>query len=246
MQVGRQSWGYLLLLLLSHCCPTHIQALPGSHKKRLHFSFFLLLLSLSPLKTKSTFFFFIWWWWWSFLFNVHPKEEHQTLKIHHTGNQRPCMLRNIPVDARSHQFIPKAWLFNAWEGKGRKEEARSWLYERKRSHSSDISPELHLEEEKKLRKKTKPHHPSLGCCTVIYKLNSEKRGQNSMFFFPQISALAQQRNAFGLQEHSSHHQEDKPLPLPPDSLAERRHVGFNCIQRCHSRDTRVIRAFVCL
>lgn len=120
------------------------------------------------------------------------------------------------------------------------------FYERKGSNSWDISPELHLEEEKNLRKKSKPHHPSLGCCTVIYKLNSEKRGQNSLVLLGYFlsSALAQQRNAFGLQEHSSHQQEDKALPLPPDSLAERRHMGFNCTQRCHSPDTNTIRAFV--
>lgn len=57
------------------------------------------------------------------------------------------------------------------------------FYEHEGSHSWDISPELHLEEEKKTEgKKSKPHHPSPGCCTIIYKLKSEKRGQNSLFF----------------------------------------------------------------
>ena len=129
------------------------------------------------------------------------------------------------------------------EGERRRPEAG--LYKPKRSHSWDISLELHLEGGKKVEgKKPKTHHPSPGCCTVIYKLNSEKRGQNSLFLSPQISVLAQQRIAFGLQEHSSQQQEDKRLPSPPDSLAERRHMGFNCIQRCHSRDTRMIRAHV--
>lgn len=122
---------------------------------------------------------------------------------------------------------------------GERKRPEAKLYEYERSHSWDISPELQLGEGKKVKiKKPKSTTPSPGCCT-IYKLNSEERGQTSLGFLPQISALAQQRNAFGLQEHSSHHQEDKALPSPPDSLAERRHMGFNCIQ-----DTNKIRAFV--
>lgn len=52
------------------------------------------------------------------------------------------------------------------------------FYEHEGSHSWDISPELHLEEEKKLKEKeSEPHHPSPGRCTVIYKLKSEKRAK---------------------------------------------------------------------
>lgn len=88
------------------------------------------------------------------------------------------MLWNIPVGARSHQFIPKAWLFNAWEGRRRKEEARSWLYKHKRSHSWDISPELHLEEEKKFKEKNptqlKPTTPPQDAALLFISLTVKK------------------------------------------------------------------------
>lgn len=160
------------------------------------------------------------------------------------------MLWSIPVDARSHQFIPKAWLFNAWEGRRRPE---AEFLRAGGITFLGYQPRVTLRGEKKLKgKKSKPHNPSPGCCTVIYKLKSEKRGQNSQVLllfwcfegFFLSPTLAQHRNAFGLQEHSSHQQEDKAFPSPPDSLAERRHMGFNCTQRCHSPDRDMIRAFL--
>lgn len=97
------------------------------------------------------------------------------------------MLWSIPVDVRSHRFISKAWLFNAWGGRRRKGGGQKLgFYEQERSHSWDISPELHLEEEKEVKEIKQMHtttqHPSLRCRAVVYKLNSEKRGQNSVGF----------------------------------------------------------------
>jgi len=59
------------------------------------------------------------------------------------------MLWSIPVDAGSHQFIPTAWLFNAWEGRRRKEEARSWALQAQEITFLGYQPRVALGRRKK-------------------------------------------------------------------------------------------------